>query len=177
MVLSRSYSLYFGEHFLLWVLYSSLSLWFKYSLYSHTFIVRICNHAVLSLFILGERTGSLLGIISLYISDFYILIFSHPSYSWFPCLILLHTAFLSGVSSVCVHHDSVFCVCTLFFFTSFLFLFLMHTSCVFFLCIHACTPMCYIIPRHPFGGLYIWRAIYIWRDIIYLEGSICFEGS
>jgi len=33
------------------------------------------------LFILGERTGSLLGIISLYISDFYISIFSHLSYS------------------------------------------------------------------------------------------------
>jgi len=33
------------------------------------------------LFIFGERTGSLLGIISLYISDLDILIFSHPSYS------------------------------------------------------------------------------------------------
>ena len=36
---------------------------------------------VLFLFILGERTGSLLGFISLSLSDFYILIFSHPSYS------------------------------------------------------------------------------------------------
>ena len=34
--------------------------------------------------------------------------------------------------------------------TSSFFLFLLHT---FFLCLHACTPMCYIIPRHPFGGL------------------------
>ena len=102
------------------------------------------------------------GSYSLYTS---ILLFSHPSPLWFPCLIFSHTAFLLGAYSVCVHHDSVFCVCTLFFFTSFFFLFLMHTSCVFFLCIHACTPMCYIIPRHPFGGLYIiWRAIYIWRD-------------
>jgi hypothetical protein len=38
------------------------------------------SHSV-SLFILGERTGSLLGIIFLYISGFYISIFSHPSYS------------------------------------------------------------------------------------------------
>jgi hypothetical protein len=36
---------------------------------------------VFFLFILGERTGSLLGFISLSLSDFYILIFSHPSYS------------------------------------------------------------------------------------------------
>ena len=36
---------------------------------------------VLFLFILGERTGSLLGFISLSLSDFYILKFSHPSYS------------------------------------------------------------------------------------------------
>jgi hypothetical protein len=35
---------------------------------------------VLFLFILGERTGSLLGFISLSLSDFYILIFSHPSF-------------------------------------------------------------------------------------------------
>ena len=33
---------------------------------------------------------------------------------------------------------------------------------LFFLCIHACTPMCYIIPRHPFGG-----------PAPYLEGPIC----
>ena len=38
------------------------------------------SHSVF-LFILGERTGSFLGIIFLYISDFYISIFSHPSYS------------------------------------------------------------------------------------------------
>jgi hypothetical protein len=25
--------------------------------------------------------------------------------------------------------------------------------------------LCYIIPRHPFGGLYIWRSLYIWRNI------------
>jgi hypothetical protein len=55
-----------------------------------------------------------------------------------------------------VHHDSVFCVCTLFFHLPFL-LFLPHA---YFLRIF---PL--IIPRHPFGGLYIWRAIYIWRDI------------
>ena len=36
---------------------------------------------VLFLFILGERTGSLLGFLSLSLSDFYILIFSHSSYS------------------------------------------------------------------------------------------------
>ena len=74
-------------------------------------------------------------------------------------------SFLLGVYSVCVHYDSVFCACTLCFSTSSFFLFLKHTSCVFFLCIHACTPMCYIIPHHPFGGLYIWRSLYIWRNI------------
>ena len=53
--------------------------------------------------------------------------------------------------------------------TSSFFLFLLHT---FFLCLHACTPMCYIIPRHPFGGLHIWRALYIWRNIFCLEGYL-----
>ena len=83
--------------------------------------------------------------------------------------ILSHTVFLLGAYSVCVHHASVFCVCTLCFSTSSFFLFLLHT---FFLCIHACTPMCYIIPRHPFGGLHIWRALYIWRNIFCLEGYL-----
>jgi hypothetical protein len=32
--------------------------------------------------------------------------------------------------------------------------------------------MCYIIPRHPFGGLHIWRALYIWRNIFCLEGYL-----
>ena len=69
------------------------------------------------LFILGERTGSLLGIIFLYHTDFYISIFSHPSYSCFPCSILSHTVFLLGAYSVCVQHDFVFSVCTLCFST------------------------------------------------------------
>jgi hypothetical protein len=67
-----------------------------------------------------------------------------------------------GAYSVCVCHISVFCVCTLCFFPppplSFFFY---YTFCVFFLCLHACTSLCYIIPRHLFGGLYIWKAIYI----------------
>ena len=105
---------------ILWVLYSCLSLWFKYSLYS-PLIHSLCAFAitpVLFLFILGERTGSLFGFISLSLSDFYILIFSHPSYSWFSCSILSHNAFLLGAYSVCVHRDSVFYVCTLCFFHS-----------------------------------------------------------
>ena len=85
-----------------------------------TRIYSLCAFAitpVLFLFILGQRTGSLLGFISLPLSDFSILIFSHPSYSWFSCSILSHTAFLLGAYSVCVHRDSVFCVCTLCFFS------------------------------------------------------------
>jgi hypothetical protein len=73
------------------------------------------SHSVF-LFILGERTGSLLGVTFLYISDFYISIFSPPSYSCFPCSIS-HTVFLLGAYRVCVNHDSVFCVCTLCFST------------------------------------------------------------
>ncbi len=152
-----------------------------FTVFAYIHCEHLQSHSALLVY-LGERTGSLLGIISLSISDFYILIFSHPSYSWFQCLILSHTAFLLGAYTlprpvldltvlgsspsspwVCVHHASVFCVCTLCFSTSSFFLFLMHTSCVFFLCIHACTPMWYIIPRHPFGGLYNWRAISIYE--------------
>jgi hypothetical protein len=32
--------------------------------------------------------------------------------------------------------------------------------------------MCYILPRHPFGGLHIWRALYVWWNIFCLEGSL-----
>ena len=87
------------------------------------------------LFILGERTGSLLGIIFLYITDFYISIFSHPSYSCFPCSILSHTVF---------YWERTVSVCN------------MTLYSVFVLC---------VFPPHAFGGLYIWRAIYIWRVI------------
>ena len=99
------------------------------------------------LFILGERTGSLLGIISLYITDFYISIFSHPSYSCFPCSILSHTVFLLGAYSVCVHHDSVFSVCTLCF----------STPCV-------------------WRALYLEGHIYL-AGHLSLDAYICLEGS
>jgi hypothetical protein len=104
------------------------------------------SHSVF-LFILGERTGSLLGIIFLYISDFYISIFSHPSYSCFPCSILSHTLFLLGAYSVCVHHDSVFCVCTL----------------------------CFSTP-YVWRALYLEGHIYL-AGHIYLDAYICLEGS
>jgi hypothetical protein len=104
------------------------------------------SHSVF-LFILGERTGSLFGIIFLYISDFYISIFSHPSCSCFPCSILSHTVFLLGAYSVCVHHDSVFCVCTLCFFTP------------------------YVL-----RALYLEGHIYL-AGHIYLDAYICLEGS
>jgi hypothetical protein len=77
MVLSRSSSLY--SRYFIPLCLCDLSIR-CFPMFSHTFIVHICNHATLFLFILGERTGSLLGIFSLSISDFYILIFSHPSY-------------------------------------------------------------------------------------------------
>ena len=68
------------------------------------------------LFILGERTGSLLGIIFLYITDFYISIFSHPSYSCFPCSILSHTVFLLGAYSVvCASWLCIQCLYSVFF--------------------------------------------------------------
>ena len=48
-----------------------------------------------------------------------------------------------------------------------------YSSCIlFFLCIHACTPMCYILHRHPFAGLHIWRALFVWRNIFCLEGYL-----
>jgi hypothetical protein len=62
--------------------------------------------------------------------------------------IITHRLFI-GTYSVCVHHDSVFCVCTL----------------------------CFFSP-HTFGELYIWRAIYIHVEgHIYLAAYICLEGS
>jgi hypothetical protein len=67
------------------------------------------------LFILGERTGSLLRIFSLSISAFYILIFSHPSYSWFPCSILSHTAFfIRSVQCLCASWLCILCLYSVF---------------------------------------------------------------
>jgi len=51
LVLSRSYS------YTLVNIFSSMSLWFKYSLSSHTFIVRIRNHVVIFLSILRSVQG------------------------------------------------------------------------------------------------------------------------
>ena len=72
--------------------------------------------------------------------------------------------------SVCIMHlYSVFVLCVFPPPLSFLFYYI---SCVFFLCIHACTPMCYIIPHHPFDGLHIRRVLYIWRNLFCLEGYL-----
>ena len=78
--------------------------------------------------------------------------------------IIAHRLFIGSVQCLCASWLYILCLYSVFFHLIF-FLFLMHTSCVFSLCIHACTPMWYIIPHHTFGGLYIWRAIYIWRSI------------
>ena len=66
MVISRSYYLSSGEHFLLGALSSSLSLLFQYSLYSHTSIVRnLQSRSDLLVYLggayresLGESTGT-----------------------------------------------------------------------------------------------------------------------
>ena len=105
------------------------------------------------LFILGERTGSLLGIIFLYRTDFSISIFSHPSYSCFPCSLLSHTVFLLGAYSVCVHHDSVFSVCSCF-------------------CTVLFHPM--RLEGSIFGGPYIFTYL---AGHISLDAYICLEGS
>ena len=64
LVLSRSYSLYSGEHFLLYVFVISVFSVFTYIHCAHT-----QSRSVLLVY-LGERTGSLLGFLSLSISDF-----------------------------------------------------------------------------------------------------------
>ena len=56
-------------------------------------------------------------------------------------------------------------------------LFLFIPPAYFFLCIHACTPMCYIIPRHPFGGLHIWRAPYMFGRTYFVWRALYSEGS
>jgi hypothetical protein len=143
MVLSRSFSLYSGEHFSpLGTLFLSV---FVISVLA-VFALRICNHTASSCLSWGSVQG-VPGIIFLYIRDFYISIFSHPSYSCFPCSILSHSVFLLGAYIVCVHHDSVFCVCTLCF----------STPCV-------------------WRALYLEGHIYF-AGHIYLEAYICLEGS
>ncbi len=86
-----------GRHFLLWVLYSSLYLWFKYLLYSHTFTVRIHNHAELILFFLGAP-GSILGSvqgISFSFSWFVFIYGGHVTHNFSP---------LPGRSFGCILH-------------------------------------------------------------------------
>jgi len=92
---------------------------------------------VLFLFLLGDRTGSLLGFISisllliftfwyslpLHIPDFHVRYSRTPPFYW-ECTV-----------SVCI----------------------VTLSSVFVLCV--------FFSPHTFGGLYIWRAIYIWRSI------------
>ena len=82
LVLSRSYSLYSGEHFLFYVFVISVFSVFTYIHCAHT-----RSRSALLVY-LGERTGSLLGLISLSISDF-------------------------SIGSVQSHHISVFCTSSL----------------------------------------------------------------
>jgi len=52
-----------------------------------------------------------------------------------------------------------------------------YSSCIlFFLCIHACTPMCYILPRHPFAGLHI-GGPYMFGGTYFVWRAISSEGS
>ena len=151
MVLSRSYSLYSGEHFLLWVPIHPLC----------AFSITQCSSCLSWGNVQGVSWGSFLSIFvififwyspTLHLRDFHVRYYRTPPSYW------------ERTVSVCIMTlYSVFVLCV--FPPPFSYLFLMHTSCVFFLFIHACTPMCYIIPRHPFGGIYIWRVIYIWRNI------------
>ena len=79
---------------------------------------------------------SLRNLFSLYYA-FYILIFSHPSYSlWISMFdIIAHRLFYSDRTvSVCI------------------------------LTLYSVFVLCFFTP-HTFGGIYIWRTIYIWRPI------------
>ena len=90
LVLSRSYSLYSGEHFLFYVFVISVFSVFTYIHCAHT-----RSRSALLVY-LGERTGSLSGLISLSISDFSIgSIQSHH------------------IGSVQSHHIYVFCTSSL----------------------------------------------------------------
>ena len=82
LVLSRSYSLYSGEHFLFYVFVISVFSVFTYIHWAHT-----RSRSALLVY-LGDRTGSLSGLISLSISDF-------------------------SIGSVQSHHIYVFCTSSL----------------------------------------------------------------
>ena len=79
---SRSYSLYSGEHFLFYVFVISV-----FSVFTYIHCVHTRSRSALLVY-LGERTGSLLGLISLSISDF-------------------------SIGSVQSHHIYVFCTSSL----------------------------------------------------------------
>jgi hypothetical protein len=92
MVLSCSYSLYSGYFIPLYLCDFSIGCIRTPYLPSH----------IAFLLIMGERTGSLLGILSLYISNFYISIFSHPFIfviSMFD--IIAHRLFIGSVHCLC----------------------------------------------------------------------------
>jgi hypothetical protein len=74
-VLSRSYSLYSGAHFLFYVFVISV-----FSVFTYMHCANTLSRSALLVY-LGERTGSLLGLISLSISDFSIgIVQSHHIY-------------------------------------------------------------------------------------------------
>jgi hypothetical protein len=121
----------------------------------------------------GVSWGSFLSILvififryspTLHIRDFHIRYYRTPPFYW------------ERKVSV-THHDSVFCVCTLCFSTSF-FLFIPHA---YFLRIFPLYPCVHpYVLHHPSPS--VWRSLYLEGHIyleghLYLEGSICFEGS
>jgi len=84
-VLSRSYSLYSGEHFLFYVFVISVFSVFTYIHCAHT-----RSRSALLVY-LGERTGSLSGFISLSISDFSIgIVQSHHIYVFCTSSLVLY---------------------------------------------------------------------------------------
>jgi hypothetical protein len=93
---------------------------------------------------LGERTGSLLGIISLSISDFYI----------------------GSVQCLCASYICILCLYSVFFFTSSSFFFLL----LYFLRIFPMSPCIHLsVLHHPSPS--VWRALYL-EGHIYLKGPV-----
>jgi hypothetical protein len=141
------------------------------------FALRLCTHAELFLLSWGRVQGVSWGLFlsklvifvfqyspTLHIRDFHVRYYRTPFFyserTVSVCIMTLYSVFVLSVFS-----------------TSFFFLFLLHTSCVFFLCIQVCTLMCYILPS-PSARRALSLVVHIYLEgPIYLEGSICFEGS
>jgi hypothetical protein len=107
MVLSRSYSLYSGYFIPLCLCDLSIRCFRIHSLC--TFAITQSSSCLSWGSVQGVSWESFLSLLVLFI--FYIL----SPFIFVISMFLSHTAFLFGAYSVCVHRDSVFCVCTLFF--------------------------------------------------------------